>query len=225
MTWGIAALIIAVFVVVVMFIFLRRLFEGLIKLFAYAIIIFLAIAIAYGIFVYKDINDLKQNFAGSPKTVVLMDNGKALTGLKIRDEPIYLSQGQLEGVSSSIAERNYKAVLGNDYKLIIIDMKAIANLKGVNLGKEVMPADRTVNMLRSGDEKEKAQLFEAILENNVLTSNPLFFFSQLKEGNIAVYQETALFKAAKILPLKAMESVARNIFEKTKETAQSFVTG
>ncbi len=225
MAWGIIALVIAAFVVVVLLIFLRRLFEGLVKLFACAIVIFLSIAVVYGIIVYKDLADLRQNFAHSTKKVMLMDGDEALVGLLLNGETRAIGEPELNKISSSIKSRDYKSALGGSYKLIIFDIKAISGLnEDISIGQAAVKKDEAIFSLRSGSEAEKAALFEAILKNNVLISdNPVFFFSQIKEGNIKVYQETALFKAARILPVGTLKSIAKNIFEKSRETAKALI--
>ena len=217
--------IIAVIVFLLVAAFVWHLFGKLIKLLVWVAIIAVIITIINAFFVYKDVMDLRQNFAHSTKKAVLMDDGKALTGLLLNGETVIIGEQDLNELSSSIKNKDYKSALGSSYKLIIFDIKAISNLnEDISIGQTDIRKDEAIFILRSGSEAEKAALFWAILENNILTSdNPVFFFSQIKEGNIKVYQETALFKAAKILPLNALKSIAKNIFEKSRETAKTFV--
>ena len=217
--------IIAVFVFLLVAAFVWHAFGKFIKFLLWLVIILGIIAAINAIFVYKDVIDLRQNFAHSTKKVILMDDGKALTGLLLNGETEVIGESELNKISLSVEDKGYKSALGSSYKLIIFDIKAISNLnEGISIGQADVRKDEAIFTLRSGSEAEKAALFGAILENNILTpDNPLFFFSQIKEGNIRVYQETALFKAAKILPLNALNSIARNIFEKGGETAKAFV--
>lgn len=225
MALEIAILAAAAFVIVFLIIFLRHLFEGLMRLFILLAIIALLVIGAYAFFVYKDIHDLRQNFADSIKTVILLDDEKALAGLKLNGESIIIDGEDLSKISSDIRNKDYKSALGRSYKLIVIDIEIIKNLgEEIDLGKGTIGREQAINVLQSGYEKEKAALFEAILANNVLVpDNPLFFFSQLKDGNLRVYQETALFKAAKIIPLDAIVSMTKGIFDTTKEKAKDFI--
>ena len=78
--------------------------------------------------------------------------------------------------------------------------------------------------LKSEDSEEKSALFGAIVEDNVLGSkNPMFFFSELRKGNIKVYPETAAFKSMEFIPLSWIKDTVKKMFEKTKETSESFV--
>ena len=217
--------VIAVIVFVLVAAFVWHIFGKLIKFLLWAAIIFGIIIAINAVFVYKDVMDLRQNFAHSTKKVILMDDGKALTGLLLNGETEVIGESELNKISLSIENKGYKSALGSSYKLIIFDIKAISNLnEEISIGQTDIRKDEAIFTLRSGSESEKADLFEAILENNILTSdNPVFFFSQIKEGNIKVYQETALFKAAKVLPLGTVKSIARDIFEKGRETAKAFV--
>lgn len=217
--------IIAVFVFIIVAAFVWHIFEKLIKLLLWVAIIAVIIVIINAVFVYRDVMDLRQNFAHSAKKVILMDSNKALTGLLLNGETKIIGEIELNKLSSSMENNGYKQALGSSYKLIIFDIKALSNLKGdIIIGQASVKKDDAIFTLRSGSEAEKADLFEAILQNDILISdNPVFFFSQIKEGNIKVYQETALFKAAKILPIGTLKSIAGNIFEKGRETAKAFI--
>ncbi len=47
-------------------------------------------------------------------------------------------------------------------------------------------------------------------------SEPVFFVSEYKNGNIQVYDETAVFKAVKLLPVSVVKSAAGKAITKVK---------
>ena len=80
--------------------------------------------------------------------------------------------------------------------------------------------------LRAEDAENKAEikaaLFGSILSNNIFSpKDSLLLFSELRSGSIVIYPETALFKAARIVPLTFIKNTAEKIFAKTKETART----
>jgi len=95
----------------------------------------------------------------------------------------------------------------------------------IDIEDETIARDESISVLKSdADTREKADLFEAILTGNILSSrNPLFFFSEFKKDNIVVYPETALFKTVKIIPVSFIKDVGKKMFEKTKEKARTFI--
>jgi hypothetical protein len=110
---------------------------------------------------------------------------------------------------------------------MVFDVDIISNLDNeIELEGKIIAQDDAVAMLKSKNTNagEKAELFSTILADEILSSkSPLFFFSEFKDDNIVIYPETALFKTIKIIPLSFIKDVAGKIFDKTKETAKSFV--
>ncbi len=221
MLWEI---IIAIAIIAVLMSLINHVFKGLLKLIIFFVIVVAVIIGLNAFLVYRDVQDLKGNFADSSKKVILMENGKALTGLVLNSETRILSQDELIKISESMKSKDTKSALGGSYKLIVFDIDAIANLEdtilleGKNIAKE-----EALNTLRAGSESEKAAIFESLLRNNIFSSDSMFFFSQIKQGNIEVYKDTALFKAAKIMPLSTITAIAKNIFSATKEGTENFM--
>ena len=110
---------------------------------------------------------------------------------------------------------------------MVFDVDIISSIDSdIEVNNNVMSSDDAVMCLRSDvtSADEKAALFSVILADNILSSkNPLFFFSQFKEGNIVIYPETALFKSVKLVTVSFIENIGKKIFEKAKEKAISFV--
>ena len=193
-------------------------------LFYVGIIIFLLLA-ANLFFIYQDFKDLKENFSVSEKKVILADDGRILTGLLLGEETDFMTNSQLEDYSSYLKNSDYGKILGDSYKLMAFDAGIISDIDDVELGGITITADEALSILRSdANQQEKASLFSVILADEILSSkNPLFFFSEFKEGNIVIYPETALFKTIKIMPVDLFRDVAKTLFSKTKEKAKAFI--
>lgn len=220
-------IIIIIVIVVLVAVFAWSIFKKLSKMLFYmGIVIFVLLALNL-FFVYQDFVDLRKNFGVSEKKVILVDGDKVLTALLLGEEVEPMTSRQMNEFSSYLKDNNYKAILGDSYKLMVFDVGIISNLDtDIDDGNKVMSNDDAVMRLRSdvASAEEKAALFSVILADNILSSkNPLFFFSQFKEGNIVIYPETALFKSIKLIPVSFIENIGKKIFEKGKEKAKSFV--
>ncbi|MBW2976979.1 hypothetical protein KY347_06045 [Candidatus Woesearchaeota archaeon] len=218
---------VAIIVIIALILFflwaiLRRVFR---LLFYASLIIFLLLA-ANIFFVYRDAADLRENFDVSTKKVMLVDNNKVITGFLLDGDVNLLASEDLEKFSSYLESKDYEEILGDSYKLMVFDLGIISSLdEEIELDDEIITKEQAISALKSdADANEKAELFGDILTSSILSSrNPLFFFSEFKKGNIVIYPETALFKTVKFIPLSFVKDATKNIFEKTKETAKSFV--
>lgn len=220
--------IVAIIVFALVLVFVWGTFKKLLKLLFYAGIIISLILAVNIFFVYLDFNDLRKNFGVSEKKVILKDDRGILTGLLLDEDAKLMTDKQLDDYSSYLKNNNYEKILGDSYKLMIFDVNIIKNLDDeiVIEGQTITP-NEAIKILKSknNNAEEKAALFSTILSDEILSSrNPLFFFSEFKNGNIVIYPETTLFKTMKFIPLSLMEDIGKKIFEKTKEKAKSFVS-
>ena len=217
--------VIAIAVFVLVLVFIWGILKRTVKIIFYAGIIILLIFAAYSYIIYKDFADLKENFSASEKKVILVDNNKAIAGLLLGKEKGTLTSAELERYSSYLQDKNYDEIWGNSYKLIILNSGIIIGLGDkIDVSGSIIKNEDVLSNLKSEDSEEKSALFSAIVEDNVLGSkNPLFFFSELRKGNIKVYPETAAFKTMEFIPLSWIKDAGKKMFEKTKEKAKSFV--
>jgi|TARA_B100001964_G_C14185010_1_gene578204 hypothetical protein len=219
--------VLTIVIIALVVVFAWTIFMKLFKLLFYiGIIIFLLLA-ANLFFIYQDFNDLKENFGVSEKKVILVEGNEVLTGLMLNGDTKLMTNEQLDDYSSYLRDNDYESILGDSYKLMVFDVDIISNLDNeIELEGKIIAQDDAVAMLKSKNTNagEKAELFSTILADEILSSkSPLFFFSEFKDDNIVIYPETALFKTIKIIPLSFIKDVAGKIFDKTKETAKSFV--
>jgi hypothetical protein len=156
----------------------------------------------------------------------LKDEDKVLTGLLLNEDTDLMNDEQLNDYSSYLKGDDYEKILGDSYKLMVFDVEIISNLDNdIELGYKTITSDEAITILKSNSgSQEKAALFGVILADEILSSkNPLFFFSEYKNGNIIIYPETALFKTIKFIPLSLIKNIGKKIFEKGKEKAISLV--
>ena len=220
--------IVAIIVFALVLVFVWGTFKKLLKLLFYAGIIISLILAVNIFFVYLDFNDLRKNFGVSEKKVILKDDRGILTGLLLNEDAKLMTDKQLDDYSSYLKNNNYEKILGDSYKLMIFDVNIIKNLDDeIVIGGQTITPNEAIKILKSknNNAEEKAALFSTILSDEIISSrNPLFFFSEFKNGNIVIYPETTLFKTMKFIPLSLMEDIGKKIFEKTKEKAKSFVS-
>jgi len=240
-------IIIIIFILFIAWTLFKKIFK---VLFYIGVIIILLIAVN-SYFLYQDVADLRQNLANSEKKVILVDDEEVITGFLLNGEVDFLDSKQIEEFSSYLEDKNYNQILGESYKLMVFNIDIISNLNiaEVEIGDNKISKDDIISILKSNnpfalltDEsvveddltinledtkdntKVKAALFGIVLTDNILNSkNPLFFLSEFKKGNIAIYPETILFKTVKFIPISFLKSSAEKIFGKVKEKTKTFV--
>lgn len=218
--------IIAIAAFFLVLVFIWGIFKKLFKLMFYAGIIVLLLMAANAYFVYRDFMDLRQNFGLSSKEVLLVDGNEVITGIILKGNDFEtISSQQLNEISSKLKNKNYEGILGDNYKLMILDVGIVEDLGSeIEVLGQTMPKEEIKKTLESGSSSEKAILFAALLSEEIIANkNPLFFFSQFKDGNIIVYPETALFKTVKLVPIDLFKDIAESLFTKTKEKAKAFI--
>ena len=218
--------IIAIVAFFLVLVFVWGIFKKLFKLMFYAGIIILLLMAGNAYFIYRDFMDLKEKFGSSSKEVLLVDGSEVITGIVLEGDSFEaLSNQQLNEISSELENKDYEGILGDNYKLMILDADIIKDLDNkVEVLGQAMPQEEIKKTFESGSSSEKATLFAALLSEEIIANkNPLFFFSQFKDGNIIVYPETALFKTVKLVPIGLFNNAAKSLFERTRETAKAFI--
>jgi len=218
--------IITIIIVVLITVFVWGIFKKLFKLMFYAGVIILLLMAANAYFIYRDFMDLRENFGQSSKEAMLVDGSKVITGIVLEGGSFEtLSDQQLDEISSGLKNKNYEEILGDNYKLMILDADIVDDLDNeVEVLGQTMSQKEIKKTLESGSSSEKAALFAALLSKEIIANkNPLFFFSQFKDGNILIYPETALFKTVKLVPIDLFKNIAKSLFDKTKEKANALI--
>lgn len=204
-------LAIVVFAGIIIFKVVKGVVQALLLTSAVAVV---ALAVAGG-FVVMDALDLKNNFAAGGKLMLFStDNGTRITsGLLVNGNESMqpLSGAEIEQFNAELARRDYAAMKGNNFKLILLreepllaSMPEELNLEGGTVSREMM-----MLQLRAAAPEQRAQLLSVLFAMQ-LGKNPLSIISGYREGEIMIYPETAVFKVARILP----ESLFRKVSEK-----------
>lgn len=215
--------ILAIIVFVLVLVFIWGIVKRLVKIMFYAgIVIFLLLA-ANMFFIFQDFKDFRENFGSAEKKVILKDGNEILTGLLLDEDTNLMTSTQLNDYSSYLRTDDFDKILGDSYKLLIFDIDIISNLDTEIDYEDGITTDEAVTILNNGNSQEKGEVFSILLADEILSSNPLFFLSEFKKGNIMIYPETAIFKTIKFIPISFIEDIGKKMFEKTKEKAKTFV--
>ena len=226
--------------VVVFFVVLKLIFstiKGIMKIIMLISAVLSIVLVIGGLFVVADFKEFKEKFPTEEKTIILEENGNILTGFIMASEnekPVFLTQEKVIKFSNYLKENNLEAIKGNNYKVMIISLDIFDELSTdtLEMGSEEFEKDFVISVLKSDnslglmedkgmgmffadDITVKAAMFTTVF--NEITENPLFFFSQYKEGNIIVYPETAIFKAINVLPIGLVENAMESMISKVED--------
>ena len=156
---------------IILIIILFKIIKSLVKTALLVIVFLLIIGVIGGFFVFRDVQDLKENFFVQEKLFLLVDQDEVIQGFEATefdfDTISFLGPSELSDIEKNYESGNYQEILGDYYKIII-------------LKKE---------LFSSNDD----------FANVTMSSGPLFIFKGYRDGKIIVYPQTSLFKAIKYL--------------------------
>ena len=231
---------IIIFIVAVIIIF--KIVKTILKTILIILILSFLVTAIFGFFTYQDAVELKDNLETKPKLMLLQDNEKIIAGFVTADfekEPEFLTISQTAEYQNSFKKQDYKKMLGNNYKMFIIDLKAFDIVdEQVNFNGKKASKNSLYSMLKSNDPfslyksetgidpalmgisdpvEFKANIFGILFSEAIDKRGTFFIFNEYKKKNIIVYPETSVFKFINLIPT----SFVKNMFEKTKEKAIS----
>jgi len=170
---------------------------------------------------------MKNNFGNSSKLILLVDNQTVTSGFTAAEVVTPLSAQQLSEATALLQKKDYKTLLGSNYKLFIIKTGALENISEAQLGIEgkqvtignilgVLKSDKPIPEyaslveLNPGDipsqvtnEEIKTGLFRNVFV--YIFQRPLIILQQYQKGNIYIYPETIAFKAMKISSIPILD--------------------
>ncbi|MBW2984569.1 hypothetical protein KY361_05610 [Candidatus Woesearchaeota archaeon] len=209
--------------------------KGIMKIIFSVFSIIIVLSLVGGAFIASDFMDLRENFPNEEKTMLLKDENKALAGsiiISLEDEnPTLITQEQLDSYSGYLQEDNLKAILGDKYKLIIVDLGALRELEAetFNLGEEyskeflisVLESDEPKSLFieEYGEEPTMDELELKAAVFGVMFGNigPIILIEQYKKDNIIFYPETAVFKVMRYLPVSVFKDTMQGVMSKVEE--------
>lgn len=170
----------------------------------------LLIAILLVVIVYDAIS-FKKNFSSSDNLLAIKENASITAAFVLKGSSStsgsgtaeQLSEAELSNLTRLIAAKDYKAALGENYKLILLKKEAIeaAAQNGITANGRNYSASETIATLESGE----AKVLKALATK--LTDSPALFIPQYKKGNIYIYPESQMFKAIKYAPILEMAAL------------------
>ena len=187
------ALIIAVIISIAVAVAAYRIIHSIFRLVLIAVA---AVCIVLGIaafFVVMDAKEIKENLSSGKSLIVFVNDTTAVFAMELRGQngSKALNKQDVDEYSKLIGAGDYKSLKNGYYKLIVISTK-------------VAEGNETVSM--RAYEGNPDEFFVSLAERAF--SDPVFFVSEYKKGNIKVYDETAVFKAVKLLPVSLTKSSA-----------------
>jgi len=232
-------LIITIIIFVVVSIVILKIVTKLIKAVLMILIIAFLITSIFGFFTYQDSVELKNNLENELNLVLLQDNEKIVAGFVATDfeeEAEFLTISQVAEYQNSFKKQDYKKMLGDNYKMFIIEIKAFdlvdeeLYFNGKKTSKSflytLLKSNDPISLYKSetgidpalngnSDPMEfKANIFAVLFSEAIDKRGTFFIFGEYKKKNIIVYPETIVFKFMGLIPT----SFVKNMFENAKNS-------
>jgi len=188
--------------------------KSIVKIVAFAILL-LVILTGIGLyFGYTDYMDIQKNFNTQPKLFLLQEKDRALAGLRIVSfedpETIEtLTVEDLEIMSTHLANRDYEAILGHNYKAFIFKLQPLIKEQSINFQGQTLEQENIREILYSETTPTdmKTRIFAGLFSKKMEEEGQLYLIKGVKSKDIRVYPETPLFKIAKYTPNSLLNKV------------------
>ncbi len=192
---------VAVFVLVAVIAF--KILHGILRIVITLTALIAIVMGTLGFIVLMDANDLKANFGSSTNLFLLSGESEIISGLEIQgEETRIVNQQELEDYSEKLQKGDYASVKGDYYKLVVIDSAVLSTAD----------ADAARN---AGYMEEKANyLLDA---RRMIFSDPISLTENYKSGKVIIYEETAVFKAIRVIPASLIKFAAKKFLDKTEK--------
>lgn len=232
-------LILLIILGILLFFIFFKITKMVLKAIMFAFLILLLLIGLSGFLIFKDIKDFKENIGQKPILFVLTDQDKLLTAISMddlgdseEDEDDFfdgislktMPQSKVNQLSSYYQNKDYKSMLGNNYKVLFIDLKFIENgLSDEQFedDKRGLTKQKTLNILTARDPLttyKRLATDDDIDEDNpeairniffimsfitvIQEKSPLYLLKGLKNSQIKVYKEPFSIKLIKGIPKK-----------------------
>ncbi len=211
--WTVLGIILFVAVAFLAFKVAKKAMQAALFVLSLAFVISLVIAAV----VVVDAIRFKDRFSSSDNLFLLKQDNDVMTGFQVGNGTNALTAGEAADYSSYLASGNKKEMLGDNYRVVLINIAVVDEIGSVTANNQSFPANVVRDIFASDDEASK-QMFFALISEKVFAS-PTFFFEQYKKGNIEVYPETPMFRFIRLVPTSFVKSVGEKAFEKFKSVA------
>lgn len=143
-----------IIIIALFFAILRDIFRAV----ASAIGLIFLVSIILGVLVFLDARDFAQNMQDSDYLFIVKSDGRLLGGIRdvfSADGAKPLTEEEFSSYSESYSEGDYAAILGSNYKIFMMDMKAFEPLKETGFaGFEGFQKDIVIDALKSDKTSE-----------------------------------------------------------------------
>jgi len=155
---------------------------------------------------------------------------------------IPISDDSLKEYRGLYSQGEYETILGDNYKVFFFDMDSFQDVNDINLGTLSLDVDQVGELLRSSTpmkdfvelstgqkidmefpqskkDEIRSLLFGALFAAAVSKHGALFIVEQVREKNMIVYPETAMFKVLKYIPIGVMKWMFNSAIDAGKNVA------
>jgi len=128
-------IILVIIVAAIVLGFFFKVLKLVLKVVIFAGIAFCIVMVIGGLLVHQDAGDFVEKFPASPKKMFLMEDGQMLAGYRTTDfkDTYYYSESEMDNFSAIIRDGQAEELLGEDYKLIIFNKDAFADVENARL--------------------------------------------------------------------------------------------
>jgi len=196
-------LIIAVIIVVLLTILLFKLIKNIVKALIYTLLIFIIISGVFSYFLIKDMRDFSKGMSENTAIFLLKENDVIVTGFTISKLNVSTAKAlnNIDKYNSYYKDMEYNKILGNHYKLFIVDIKAYPESQEFDLNyvKKVFKGEQNiVNLIEEAENipNNPAKSFMLLVINN-MKKDPLYLIKESKKSNLLIYPKSFMFKVLK----------------------------
>jgi|GEM_PF-4905884 len=182
------------------------------------ILIVLAIFVVFGVLTYFDATDFQETFGTSNNLYLLRDNEIVLAGFVMNnsqpEKVVFLEATILDDYQQKLQENDYETVLGENYKLFIVEMSLFENssiesfeVEDITISKEyalaLLRSNTPLDSLAERVAAEKKTAKQAVLQQ--LNQNNITSDTILKD------QIFAIFMANEFSEQKSIKNLIMNV--------------
>lgn len=226
--------IILILLVIIIIILTKKILQVI----GFTLIIILLASFVTGFFLYRDIQDFKENFVIEEKLFLLGEEENYIAGFTMGSNEIgvFLNNEMINNYESL----TNKEILDENYKLLLFSEDSFENLKRVYINDqefkkieffEVIESDNSLVdasrlmdldkeefkfMFDVDDDSATRSLFFGIMVSEAIQQDSSFVIKNIKSKTINIYPETILFRLIKFIPDSIFNNVLKGIDIKEK---------
>ncbi len=188
----------------VLIILLIKVISGLMKILLYVLLIAVILGGVFTYFLVKDANAFAKGVSEKPNLFLLKEGNEIVSGFSIFQLNIStsdsLSENEINKATGYLGKKEYKKIVGDNYKLIIIDKKAFQKTDKfdpdsiISFVQKQKDGLKIINQLMPEDIPDTEAMAFSLLVIYSLKEDPFFIVKEYKKGNIIIYEETFVFK-------------------------------